>query len=401
MATTYTSSVPVTPLTLESIVRSQHNKSNVCPARRPFAEKIRQFTPNWFAMTMGNGIVFLVLAALPYPLRGKDVLAAALWGVDIIVYVAFALMFAARWICFPKTIRPMLQHPVQSMFLGALPMGLVPIINGTVIFAGKWFGNDAYAIAHAMWWFDAALALVVAIGVPYLAFTSQSHAPERLSAVLLLPIVAPEVAASSAAVIAPHLEVHAAQTLIGVGYALWAVSVPLAFLLLAIICLRLVIHKLPPRELGASSWLPLGPVATGALGLLALGQAAPAAFAGTKLASAATFAHHFGIVGAALLWGAGVWWLIIAILFTIRYCREGLPFNLGWWGFTFPLGVYALATLALSRSVTFDSLTVIGMTLVVLLGLVWIVVLGKTVIGATRGELLHAPCLANQTTSAR
>jgi hypothetical protein len=30
--------------------------------------------------------------------------------------------------------------------------------------------------------------------------------------------------------------------------------------------------------------------------------------------------------------GYGAWWLGLAGLKTIRYLREGLPFNLGWWG---------------------------------------------------------------------
>lgn len=32
-------------------------------------QMIRQFTPNWFAMTMGTGIVFLILLALPMSFR--------------------------------------------------------------------------------------------------------------------------------------------------------------------------------------------------------------------------------------------------------------------------------------------------------------------------------------------
>ena len=55
------------------------------------------------------------------------------------------------------------------------------------------------------------------------------------------------------------------------------------------------------------------------------------------------------LIGGLILWGYGVWWLSLAILKTVRYLRQGLPFNLGWWGFTFPLAVYTLATLALAR----------------------------------------------------
>ncbi|WP_321783505.1 TDT family transporter [Burkholderia pyrrocinia] len=361
-------------------------------APRGLSESVRQFTPNWFAMTMGNGIVSLVLAGLPLHFGGQRALASALWAIDIVLYLAFAAMLTARAIRFPETIQPLLHHPVQSMFLGAVPMGLVPIINGIVLFTGG--HAEANALAYALWCFDALLSVVVAIGVPFMMFTEQGHTFERLTAVLLLPIVAPEVAASSAATLAPHFVGTQARLLIGAGYVLWAISVPLAFAILTIVFFRLVIHKLPHRDLGPSSWLTLGPIGTGALGLLTLGQAAPVAFAGTPLASVAVLARDFGIAGALLLWGAGLWWLACAVLFTMRYCREGLPFNLGWWGFTFPLGVYTAASLSLYHATGFDGFAVFGTLLAVLLGGLWALVIVRTCRGMLHGSLFHAPCLA-------
>jgi C4-dicarboxylate transporter/malic acid transport protein len=373
---------------------SQFGANHEATSSQHFSDKIRQFTPNWFAMTMGNGIVSLVLAALPLSFPGQHALAVSLWCVDIVLYAVFTAMFAARWVFYPETIKPLLHHPLQSMFLGTLPMGLAPIINGIVLFAGPHFGAGAYSVAYELWCCDALLAVVVAVGVPYLMFTEQNHAFERVTAVLLLPIVAPEVAASSAAALAPHLVAQTAQLVVGAGYLLWAISVPLAFSVLTVVFFRLVIHKLPHRDLGPSSWLTLGPIGTGALGLLTLGQAAPGAFAGTTLASVAALARDFGLIGSLILWGAGVWWLALALLFTLRYRREGLPFNLGWWGFTFPLGVFTAATLSLYRATGFEAFIVVGSLFAILLGGLWSVVLSRTWREVARGHLFYAPCLA-------
>jgi C4-dicarboxylate transporter/malic acid transport protein len=357
-------------------------------------EKVRQFTPNWFAITMGTGAVYLVLSALPGASPVRMLFAQFLWVADIGLYALFALMFAARFVLFPDTLAPMLRHPLQSMFLGALPMGFAPIVNGIVIFAGAHAGEPAYRIALALWCVDAVVSVVVAVGVPYLVFTRQEHSFERLTAALLLPIVAPEVAASSAALLAQHLPAETAQLVVGAGYVLWAISVPLAFSILTIVLLRLVIHKLPHRELGVTSWLTLGPIGTGALGLLTLGSAAAHAFAGTALQSVAGVAQDFGVLGALLLWGVGTWWLACALLFMWRYRREGLPFNLGWWGFTFPIGVYTLATLSLARVTGFHGFTVCGMALAAMLGVLWLVVLVRTLRELVFGNLFRAPCLA-------
>ena len=128
-----------------------------------FSDKIRQFTPNWFAMTMGNGIVSLVLAALPLSFPGQHALAVSLWCVDVVLYALFTAMFAARWIFYPETIKPLLHHPLQSMFLGTLPMGLAPIVNGTVLFAGPHFGAGAYSLAYGLWCCDALLAVAASV----------------------------------------------------------------------------------------------------------------------------------------------------------------------------------------------------------------------------------------------
>ena len=54
-------------------------------------------------------------------------------------------------------------------------------------------------------------------------------------------------------------------------------------------------------------------------------------------------AFGLGVVGGLVLWGYGAWWLMLAVMKTAFYLRSGMPFNLGWWGFTFPLGVYSLS----------------------------------------------------------
>ena len=81
------------------------------------------------------------------------------------------------------------------------------------------------------------------------------------------------------------------------------------------------------------------------------------------------------------------------MMVTARYLRDGMPFNIGWWGFTFPLGVYAVATLALARQTHLASLADVGIALVGLLVLLWGIVFSRTILGAWRGDLFYAPCL--------
>jgi tellurite resistance protein TehA-like permease len=62
-----------------------------------------------------------------------------------------------------------------------------------------------------------------------------------------------------------------------------------------------------------------------------------------------------------------------------------MTFNLGWWGFIFPLGVYSLATLALERATHLAVFSAAGSILVVCLAALWLTVAVLTVDGARHG----------------
>jgi C4-dicarboxylate transporter/malic acid transport protein len=375
-------------------------------AHRPFAlkplshldgprEVVRQFTPNWFAATMGTGILALALAQFPAPIPGLKSLAEGLWLFDIGLFVLFSVLYAARWVFFFDGAKRIFGHSVVSMFFGCIPMGLATIVNGFLAFGVPRWGHVAVDIAHALWWLDAGLALLCGVAVPFLMFTRQSHGLEKMTAVWLLPVVACEVAAVSGGLLAPHLGDAGEQlTVLIASYALWACSVPLAMSILVILVLRMAIHKLPPAGMAATSWLALGPIGTGALGLLVLGGAAPAVFAANGLADYGAAARGVGLIGGLLLWGYGLWWMATAVLVTLRHLREGLPFNLGWWGYTFPLGVYAVATLKLSTILPIPAFAAFGAVQVLALAALWLIVGVRTVKGAWRGDLFYSPCLA-------
>lgn len=354
-------------------------------------EIVRQFTPNWFAATMGTGILALALNQLPVPIPGVKIVAEALWVFNIGLFALFTVLYAARWIFFFDGARRIFGHSVVSMFFGCIPMGLATIINGLMAFGLARWGEGVVPVAEALWWIDVALAVACGIGIPFMMFTRQEHAIDQMTAVWLLPVVAAEVAAVTGGLIAPHLaDPNAALSVLVVSYGLWALSVPLAMSILVILVLRMAIHKLPHAGMAASSWLSLGPIGTGALGMLVLGQAAPAIFTAAGLGQYGDAARGIGLIGGLLLWAYGLWWAAMAVLITLRYLRQGLPFNLGWWGYTFPLGVFSVATLKLGTLLPIPAFNLFGMALVAALLVLWLIVGARTVRGAWRGDLFVA-----------
>lgn len=358
-------------------------------------EVIRQFTPNWFAATMGTGVLALALAQLPVAIPGLHAVAEGLWLFNILLFSLFTFAYAARWILFFDEARRIFGHSTVSMFFGTIPMGLATIINGFLLFGLPRWGEGVIHLAEVLWWLDVAMSLACGVLIPYMMFTRQEHSIDQMTAVWLLPVVAAEVAAASGGLLAPHLaDAHAQLVVLITSYVLWAFSLPVAFSILTILLLRMALHKLPHENMAASSWLALGPIGTGALGMLLLGADAPAIFAANGLPGIGEIAAGVGLVAGITLWGFGLWWMLMALLITARYLRDGIPFNLGWWGFTFPLGVYSLATLKLASTLSLGFFSVVGCVLVSLLAVMWLIVGKRTVQGAWRGELFVSPCIA-------
>lgn len=369
--------------------------------RRPFSqlshprEVIRQFTPNWFAATMGTGILSAVLPQLPMNIPGLRVIAEGLWLLNIVLFLTFSALYLARWILYFDEARRVFGHSTVSMFFGTIPMGLATLINGLLTFGLPRWGSEVLPLAELLWWLDVAMSLACGVLIPFLMFTRQEHRIDQMTAVWLLPLVACEVAAVSGGLLAPHLaESHSQFSVLITSYVLWAMSVPVAFSVLTILLLRMALHKLPHESMAASSWLALGPISTGAFGLLILGADSPAVFTANGLSGVGEIASGLGLLGGVILWGVGVWWCLMALLITARYLRDGIPFNLGWWGFTFPLGVFALTTLKLGAVLHLAFFSVLGCALVAALAVLWLVIMKLTVRGAYRGELFVSPCIA-------
>jgi C4-dicarboxylate transporter/malic acid transport protein len=375
--------------------------NSIKPGIKPFShlqhprEVIRQFTPNWFAAIMGTGVLALALAQLPVAAPALHAFAEALWLFNIALFLLFTALYTARWVLFFDEARRIFGHSTVSMFFGTIPMGLATIINGFLVFGLPRWGEGVIHVAEVLWWLDVAMSLACGVLIPYMMFTRQEHSIDQMTAVWLLPVVAAEVAAASGGLLAPHLaDAHSQLVVLVTSYVLWAFSLPVAFSILTILLLRMALHKLPHENMAASSWLALGPIGTGALGMLVLGGDAPLIFAANGMPGVGEIAAGLGLVAGITLWGFGLWWMLMALLITARYLRVGIPFNLGWWGFTFPLGVYSLATLKLASTLNLMFFSVFGCVLVALLAVMWLIVGKRTVLGAWRGELFVSPCIA-------
>lgn len=191
-----------------------------------------------------------------------------------------------------------------------------------------------------------------------------------MTAVWLLPIVATVVASASGGVVAEILPNpnHALWTVV-TSYILWGTGVPLSMATLIIYFQRLTVHHLPPREVIVSVFLPLGPLGQGAFSIMQLGKVSLAVFpaTGTLIPSAGEILYVLGFATALVMWGFGLVWFFFALA---SISRSRFPFNMGWWAFIFPIGVYATATVTFGSEMPSPFFDILGTVSVFFLG-VW------------------------------
>jgi tellurite resistance protein TehA-like permease len=155
---------------------------------------------------------------------------------------------------------------------------------------------------------------------------------------------------------------------------------------------------MPPREVIVSAFLPLGPLGFGGFTILNLGKRAAEVFPKTVTLDplAGRIAYILGFFAALIMWGWGLLWFSFAVAALWKTAKEqGVPFNMGWWGFTFPLGVYACSTILIGEELPSLFFRVLGTIFGGAVVILWIVIAVGTARGAYSGELFRAPCLAN------
>lgn len=291
----------------------------------------------------------------------------------------------------------MIEDSNNSLFLGTIPMGFATIVEMWIFVCVPAWGHWAVYVAWALWILDSIVAVSVTLSLGILLMSaSHQRSLDTITAAQLLPIAATIVAAGTGSEVAEVLTnpKHALGTIV-VCYAMWGMAVPMAFSVLVMYYHRLALHKMPSREVIVSAFLPLGPLGFGGYTILYLGRVSAQVFpkTGSIDPMAGKFAYIAGFFVALIMWGWGLVWFAFAL--ASIYKARPFPFNMGWWGFTFPLGVYSVSTMLIGEELPSLFFRVLGTIFGTVVILLWIMLAVRTGMGAWRGHLFNAPCLAN------
>jgi tellurite resistance protein TehA-like permease len=122
----------------------------------------------WFSVTMGTGIVSILLHNLPYNGIWLYWLSVLVFALNVLLFTTGCVISILRYTLYPEIFKVMIKHSVQSMFIGTFPMGLATIINMICLVCVPAWGEWARYLAWGLWIFDAVVSVMTALSLPFL-----------------------------------------------------------------------------------------------------------------------------------------------------------------------------------------------------------------------------------------
>ncbi|MDG4856578.1 TDT family transporter [Streptomyces sp. T-3] len=353
-------------------------------------DAFKHLGPNWFASVMGTGIVANAAATLPLQFPGLRTAATVVWACAALLLLVMAAAWTVHWVRHTNNARGHGSNPVMSQFYGAPPMALMTIGAGTLLLGKDWIGMDAaVAVDWVLWLAGTVFGLLCTFAIPYRMITQRKAATDAAFGGWLMPVVPPMVSAAMGALLIPHTPAgQLRETMILACLAMFGISLIAAFVVINMIYSRLVHHDFPPAGTVPTLWIVLGPLGQSVTAAGLLANVAPGALPAGYAHTLSSFALVFGVV----TWGFAMLWLALAAAVTIRTARTtGLPFNLTWWGFTFPVGTCVTGSIGLAARTDADLFKWGAVVLYALLVIAWAVTAFRTARGALRGTLFLPP----------
>ncbi|EUC54218.1 C4-dicarboxylate transporter/malic acid transporter [Rhizoctonia solani AG-3 Rhs1AP] len=353
---------------------------------------------------MGTGAVSALLDSFPY--GHKPVLHAFGAGFLLLnVILLFVLLGFAiiRYAGHPEVFKMMFMDPLQSLYIGCLPMGFGTIINALLNLRDNYFPESQtfVYVLWGLWWFDTVISVPVYFLILYTMISRHEHSTQGLNAVWILPAITLIVPATTGALLSQALVPYSTRhTIISlfVSTAALVLGLGLALMLMALYILRLITVGLPDKTLIATKFIPNGPCGQGGWACIVLGQVA-AKLAKEKVSQSVLLdaAQPLALLGFAagyVLWAFGIWWVVLAIVATHETFWKNPPkYNAGFWGMVFPIGVYSMLTISLSEVLDSPFFRIVASVLCIFVFALWTTLAVLTVrdLIKDRQELLNTP----------
>ncbi|MEZ4585428.1 MAG: tellurite resistance/C4-dicarboxylate transporter family protein [Gemmatimonadales bacterium] len=304
--------------------------------RAPLRSLVEGLSPAVFAMVMATGSVSIAAYSL-----GFRAIGVALFVLNLATYgICWALSVARLARCAHRVRADLLDHTRGPAFF--------TVVAATCVLGSQFIQiRGGYRTAAGLW----LLGLVLWIVLTYTIFTGLTVKEEKpslaqgISGAWLLAVVATQSVALLSAQLSDFFEPYR-LTMNFFALSMWRWGGMLYIWMISLIFYRYTFFRFSPSDLTPPYWINMGAMAISTLvGAVLITNTTHAPF----LLSTLPFLKGFTI----FYWATGSWWLPMLVILAIWrhvYKRFPLRYDPLYWGAVFPLGMYSVCTLAISRA---------------------------------------------------
>lgn len=318
------------------------------PPRSPLSRALWHFSPQWFLVPQGTGVLAIVLHQLHYQFHGLRIIAKIVWIYTIAVLGITLILYLLRCILYPRHVgREVRNNILETSCLSSISVTLTSIFE----MIAMQYSDSASLAAYVLWWVTTGLAIIFLLATPYVQLKLQPPGLARIPPAILLPVIAALTSAAGGGGICMAASAHLSHRLcvpaVIVSFFEIGVGMPLAIAFTAVVLLEHYKRKSAPDKV-YQDLIICGPFAQGGFALMALGEVVlNGSFAdydrGMFLSSkAATPVGYFSVFTGVLSWGFGTfWWLfgLISVVHTLVAQEGGIKktkFTMTVWSVVFP-----------------------------------------------------------------
>ena len=345
----------------------------------------KYLAPGWFAMIMGTGGLANILNQWQNVFPAGHLLSLLFAALASVLYFLVLSPWVLRWISYFEYVRRDLHHPVTSNFFVTMPVATIIIgTNIHVVWSGYLGGVLAFWLAILAW-------VIGIVGVTLFSFYTTFRIiqvevepqPENTNfSWIMAPIanMATLLLGNLVLIMSFNIKPTWGMSILIVNIIMFGIGFFLFLFISSVIFVRLAQYPLPPVELTPSFGILLSAVGLAVIAIIDTARSAQI----LGVVDSVDLAY----LGAAIIWGFGVWVIgIIGMISFYHFRRGGIPFNLGWWAFIFPLAAYTIASQKIA-AIFFTPLTYwFSLILTIFLLLIWFYVFINTAIGVWSGKL--------------
>lgn len=228
---------------------------------RPLSLKDRvvRITWGWFPCTMATGGLANLLGEQPYTFTGLQTIGKIFYILNLVLFLTFAALIAARFIMKPLAFSTSLHHPSESFFFGAFWVSIALILTGAQSYGGPATGPWFTTAIRVVFWIYYACEMIVAVTQYHIIFeTEKLDLAEALPA-WILPAYPFLVTGILAAKVAGSQPQWSAVQIIIAGLMGQGLGWMLALFIYAVYLSRLIQHQLPAASKRPGMFIAVGP----------------------------------------------------------------------------------------------------------------------------------------------